>query len=167
MALHGQRSTKLLPDALAFYRCAPYFRGMQLENDPHQTQLRKILPAVIWTGMQESHQQRLKSLIEPYLEKRSRRARDPVLDFLFEYYTFRPTHLYRWSPGIGVGLECNDSNQLPGIRELTLHEGVAWLDRDEFPVKRARSFRWILEVLHNSTKRRPLFGCFEIGRAHV
>ncbi|HLR91379.1 MAG TPA: hypothetical protein VK040_10505 [Balneolaceae bacterium] len=133
---------------------------MQLENDPHQTQLRKILPAVIWTGMQESHQQRLKSLIEPYLEKRSRRARDPVLDFLFEYYTFRPTHLYRWSPGIGVGLECNDSNQLPGFRELTLHEGVAWLDRDEFPVKRARSFRWILEVLHNSTKRRPLFGCF-------
>src|SRR5690625_5841283 len=130
---------------------------MQLENDPHQTQLRKILPAVIWTGMQESHQQRLKSLIEPYLEKRSRRARDPVLDFLFEYYTFRPTHLYRWSPGIGVGLECNDSNQLPGIRELTLLEGVAWLDMDLFTNKRARLIIWILMVIHTCYILRCIF----------
>src|SRR5690625_2112951 len=121
---------------------------MQLENDPHQTQLRKILPAVIWTGMQESHQQQLKSLIEPYLEKRSRRARDPVLDFLFEYYTFRQTHLYRWSPGIGVGLECNDSNQLPGFRELTLHEGVAWRDRHESAVETARLVGCVLDGRH-------------------
>lgn len=133
---------------------------MHLENDQNQTQLRKILPAGKWTGIQKSHQQRLTAIIKPYLEKRSRQVRDPVLDFLFEYYKFRPTHLYKWSPGIGVGLECNDSNQLPAFRELTLREGIAWLDPDHFPAKRVQSFRWILDVLLNSKERRPLFGCF-------
>ena len=28
-----------------------------------------------------------------------------VRDFLFEYYSFRPAHLLRWSPGANVVLE--------------------------------------------------------------
>ena len=35
----------------------------------------------------------------------SRGEKHPVHDFLFEYYSFRPAHLLRWTPGADVLLE--------------------------------------------------------------
>ena len=35
----------------------------------------------------------------------ARHEKHPVYDFLFEYYSFRPAHLLRWTPGFGVLLE--------------------------------------------------------------
>ncbi len=39
------------------------------------------------------------------LRRMSRHEKHPVYDFLFEYYSFRPAHLLRWTPGFGVTLE--------------------------------------------------------------
>lgn len=86
--------------------------------------------------------------------------KDPVLDFLFEYYNFRPTHLYKWSPGIGIGLEYDNAELLPHFSEWTMNDGVARLDPDLFPEKRLHSLRWITEVLQKSREKKPLFGCF-------
>ena len=82
------------------------------------------------------------------------------MDFLFEYYAFRPSALRRWSPGLGVRLELNESGDLPQIRELIVEGDYAYLDVNQFPKKRLKSFRWILQLLINSRSKKPAFGCF-------
>lgn len=110
--------------------------------------------------MMKSHKAALSALLDPYLEKRSRQQKDPVLDFLFEYYAFRPSHLMRWSPGIDAVLEFESEGQLPELSELLIEENSARLDPTLFPIKRKRSIEWTLQLLKQSRIKKPLFGCF-------
>ena len=64
--------------------------------------IRDARPARTWQAQQQAHRARLASVLEPYLERRSRGVKDPVMDFLFEYYAFRPARLLRWSPGFAL-----------------------------------------------------------------
>src|SRR5207253_7220903 len=63
------------------------------------------IPLPEWRRRQAAHRAR----VRPWVEDRTRRAgrgeKHPVYDFLFEYYSFRPSYLARWSPGVGVRLE--------------------------------------------------------------
>jgi hypothetical protein len=120
----------------------------------------KILSEENWITRKNDHEQSLGRIVDPYLEKRSRHQKDPVLDFLFEYYPFRPSHLKRWTPGIGVCLEYTDIDQLPEISELQTNGHKAALDPVLFPQKRCSSVQWILQLLEKSQHRKPMFGCF-------
>lgn len=113
-----------------------------------------------WKQQKTDHQITIAELLDPYLANRSRHMKDPVLDFLFEYYAFRPAHLMRWSPGIGVVLEYGDPADLPELSELTVGENTARLNPDLFPEKRIRSLNWILSLLRKSGSKKPFFGCF-------
>ncbi|MDX1641436.1 MAG: 3-methyladenine DNA glycosylase, partial [Balneolaceae bacterium] len=119
-----------------------------------------VLDEAGWSAQIDHHNESLSKILDPYLEKRSRQEKDPVLDFLFEYYAFRPSHLLRWSPGIGTGLRFDDKSKLPEISELTLADGIARLNPDFFPQKRVRSVKWTLELLEKSDQQKPVFGCF-------
>ena len=113
-----------------------------------------------WSSMKSNHESELGLLLDPYLEKRSRQLKDPVLDFLFEYYPFRPAHLKRWSPGIGRSLQYHDQDKLPEISELSILENRAYLDATYLPQKRVASAKWIVRMLQKSNQKKPLFGCF-------
>lgn len=117
-------------------------------------------PEENWLSKKREHETLLSSILDPYLEKRSRQLKDPVLDFLFEYYPFRPAHLKRWSPGIGRSLQFSDPETLPEISELTLKKNSAFLNLVLLPKKRVRSAEWIVGMLKNSSQKKPLFGCF-------
>jgi hypothetical protein len=119
-----------------------------------------IVPESEWRNTMESHENELAKLLDPYLKKRSMQQKDPVLDFLFEYYAFRPSHLKRWSPGIGMALEISSTSNLPEISELTISDQIAFLDPKHFPEKRIKSIRWTLDLLKKSANKKPLFGCF-------
>lgn len=133
---------------------------MSAQNNYENIHFQQLLPAEQWQERQERHKSRLSSLIDPYLGQRSRHLKNPILDFLFEYYHYRPTHLYKWSPGIGIGLEFEDPERLPPFSEMSFKKGIAWLNPDFFPENRIRSFQRIAEILKNSKDRNPLFGCF-------
>jgi len=131
-----------------------------LHNYEEISTFETVLPESEWTSRMEEHQETLSKILDPYLEKRSRQMKDPVLDFLFEYYAFRPSHLMRWSPGLGVALEfCREEN-LPEVSELRVEESRAFVDPDLFPKKRLKSLQWILELLKKSSTKKPMFGCF-------
>lgn len=117
-------------------------------------------PEEVWLYKKRDHETHLSSILDPYLEKRSRQLKDPVLDFLFEYYPFRPAHLKRWSPGMGRSLQFSNSEHLPEISELTIEEKSAYLNPVLLPSKRLRSAEWIVKMLKNSKGKKPLFGCF-------
>lgn len=113
-----------------------------------------------WQAQEAHHRETIAEIVDPYLEKKQHQHKDPVLDFLFEYYAFRPSHLKRWSPGFGVLLEDADQQSAPPISELTITDSGAYLDLDHFPDNRKSSARWILSLLQNSLEKDPSFGCF-------
>jgi hypothetical protein len=119
-----------------------------------------IIPRHLWKQEQVRHREELSALLDPYLDKRSRQIKDPVLDFLFEYYPFRPSHLLRWTPGIGAALEFEDASELPELSWLKTDGNIAYLDSSLFPEKRLSSIKWILGLLEESRNRKPFFGCF-------
>jgi hypothetical protein len=121
---------------------------------------RTLLHLETWQKECDRHEAELAPILDPYLEKRSRQMKDPVLDFLFEYFPFRPSHLRRWSPGIGVELEITPDATLPEISELVTDGSRARLNPDFFPEKRISSIRWILGLLKESRNKKPFFGCF-------
>ena len=112
-----------------------------------------------WFQRSRLHNARVAAVTDPWLEKRSRQQKDPVLDFLFEYYPFRVSRIKRWSPGIGVTLIYSGSSPLPSD-EFTVEKGLAYLDPAKLSPKRRSSVHWILELLEKSAERKPHFGCF-------
>lgn len=120
----------------------------------------EVLPISEWQQHKTDHEQRVDELVSDYLEARSRQQKQPVMDFLFEYYAFRPSALRRWSPGLGVALELDDKYDLPELSELKVDDGLAYPDPSLFPQKRLRSAKWILGMLRNAQSKKPSFGCF-------
>lgn len=112
-----------------------------------------------WQQKRQQHRQKVGELIDDYLDRRSHQHKDPVIDFLFEYYAFRPSHLKKWSPGLGT-LLIDGSLHDWDFDELTQHGDDVFLDIKHFPEDRTSSLQWIIDMLEQSAERRPSFGCF-------
>lgn len=123
-------------------------------------EIKESIPEAEWNTKKIAHEEQVDELLNDYLEARSRQEKNPVMDFLFEYYAFRPSNLRRWSPGIGVGLEYTGAVELPEISELAIKNGYAYVDTGLFPEKRISSLKWMITMLENTQQSRPSFGCF-------
>jgi hypothetical protein len=110
----------------------------------------------VWQERARNHQARVSEWIDPVLERRSRQARHPVYDFLFDYYSFRPAQLLRWSPGPAVILQDADRVDGPAIWESV--EGGQRLKT--FPDSRRQFVDWAIKFLSSTEKRSPNFSCF-------
>jgi hypothetical protein len=110
----------------------------------------------VWQERARKHQVRVSEWIDPVLERRSRHARHPVYDFLFEYYSFRPAQLLRWSPGPGVILEGAEMTDGAGVWER-LRGGQ---QLKAFPAARRDFVDWAISFLSNTAERSPNFSCF-------
>ncbi|HLR31192.1 MAG TPA: hypothetical protein VK074_01800 [Fodinibius sp.] len=123
------------------------------------TDIHTQLTASEWRRQMTDHEQKISARLDPYLRRRSEQQKDPVMDFLFEYYAFRPSHLRRWSPGLGTLLLGGNAREWQ-FDEMSSRGEDCYLDIAGFPADRISSLQWILDVLRNSGKRRPSFGCF-------
>lgn len=117
------------------------------------------LDADTWRARRSDHEARVDALLEPYLTWRRERGKHPVLDFLFEYYSFKPTRLRRWTPGVGVLLRGARPEDFPHIKHMRFEPQGAWLDTTTFPQKRLSGLRWIHGLLSQTRERPPHFGC--------
>ena len=57
-----------------------------------------------WRALAAKHRHRAEAHTQPVRDRRARGVRDPVGDFLFQYYPYPISLLERWHPGIGVVL---------------------------------------------------------------
>ena len=131
-----------------------------MESVLQDIDFKQVLSEQEWKELQSTHEQRVDDLVGQYLIERSQHKKNPVMDFLFQYYAFRPSMLKRWSPGIGIGLEYSYKEDLPEFEELIIRDDKAWIGLDTFPERRVRSTNWILDMLKSTRERRPSFGCF-------
>lgn len=95
-------------------------------------------------------------MVVAHRTRRSRSEKHPVFDFLWEYYSFKPAQLMKWSPGIGVELR----GDFDGAKEFSpSHNGFA-LDLEKFPFHRLSSALEILEILESTANRAANHACF-------
>src|SRR5690625_7237897 len=54
-----------------------------------------------WRERERAHYARATALTAGHRERRARGEAHPVEDFLWTYYSLKPSHLHRWHPGAG------------------------------------------------------------------
>ena len=113
-----------------------------------------------WRGRQRTHAERLAPFAEERVRRMAAGEKHPVRDFLFEYFSFRPSQLLRWSPGPDCLLE----NARPadvawqGVFE-TRPDGLI-LHASAFPSHRLSFVRWAVDYLNKIAARPAFLGCF-------
>jgi len=132
-----------------------------LLQPPADAMTRVRLDEDVWKQRQKAHLARARTWTVPHRERASHGEKHPVLDFLFEYYSRRPSSLERWHPGMGVALQGSAARAfliLPGYARTAGDEVAA--DPKKLPVHRLDSVRWIASLLRACANRPPSFGCF-------
>ena len=116
------------------------------------------LPRAVWHPRREAELARLRPWAADRVRRMSRGEKHPVHDFLFEYYSFRPAHLLRWSPGANVLLEDATGAEL-GWAEFCSRDGGLVLLPAAFPAHRVPFLRWAVTYLEATLNREPSFAC--------
>ena len=118
-----------------------------------------VLPHAVWKQRACRHEKRVRPWIATYLDRQSRHAKHPVDDFLFQYYSFRPAQLARWSPGPNVAIGVERMSELPGSPSWWQGAGNAWR-LIPFPSARREYLEWATRFLKTTTAREPNLCCF-------
>jgi hypothetical protein len=126
--------------------------ALPLDNDS------RFLRKEAWLERRRKHLSRVQQWVGPFLDRRSRHQKHPVYDFLFDYYSFRPAQLLRWSPGPGVTLEAHLSEINEGFGAW--QEDTRGMRLKPFPSSRLPFVHWALDFLQRSGDRPGNFSCF-------
>lgn len=126
---------------------------------PGTEEISVALPRAVWQHCAGQHAQRVQPWITPYLDQKSRQTKHPVYDFLFQYYSFRPAQLARWSPGPDVTIEAERVQDLPGSAKWWERAADGWR-LVPFPNARREYLDWATRFLEATAVREPVFSCF-------
>jgi len=118
-----------------------------------------VLTETDWRAAARAHEGRLAPILTQHLARRSAGRKHPVIDFLFEYYDFRPAPLRRWSPGFGVALQGAADAFLDRRGFVRTAVGVV-LEPALFPEKQVQATRWMHDLVAATDLRAPFFGCY-------
>lgn len=106
-----------------------------------------------WTAAAAAQERRLAPYLDPHLARREAREPHPVHDFLFTYYSHRPTQLLRFHPGFGVRLR--DAPEYDDVRGYAAGTVTADHLAEQLPL--VRRLHTLLAATH---ARPPHLGCF-------
>lgn len=112
-----------------------------------------------WRRRRDAHVARLRPWAEDRVRRAERGQKHPVWDFLFEYYSLRPGHLLRWSPGVAVELEGATADDTDWPQFAPTARGRV-LPAAAFPPHRREYLEWAVGYLEAVAGRDPQFGCF-------
>src|SRR4051812_36803768 len=99
------------------------------------------LSRLTWEALRDGYRNRMRPWVDARLQRQSRHERHPVHDFLFEYYSFTPAKLLRWSPGVNVILEEARHEELGWTAFQPSGDGL-YLPKSAFPTQRQQYVRW-------------------------
>ena len=111
-----------------------------------------------WPAERAAHLARVTPWAEERTARMARGQKHPIYDFLFEYYSFRPAHLLRWTPGFGVVLEGATRADVQWS-EFTLTDTGLLLPANAFPAHRLSYLEWAANYLGAVLAREPSFAC--------
>lgn len=117
-----------------------------------------------WRTREAAHQARCDALTAGHRERRLRRERHPVEDFLWTYYSVKPAELRRWHPGAGIVLEHAGEDRAAWRYYASIErddpQAHATVDLPAFFAKRDGTTRYIERLLAATLEHTPQYGCF-------
>lgn len=111
-----------------------------------------------WRAEQTAHRNRAIALTNGRRARKQIGERDPVDDFMFEYYPYTPTKLETWFPGAGVMLKVDASDEFD-FPNYTSNGKVCELN-EEYLVRHQVRIDSTLELLRNTQLREATLNCF-------
>lgn len=120
--------------------------------------MNRTLALTSWRGAQSAHKIRASALTSGRRTRKQIGERDPVDDFMFEYYPYTPTKLETWFPGVGITLE-TDSNNTFDFPNYSSNTTTCELDT-QYMIKHQSRIDSTLELLRNTQVREATFNCF-------
>ena len=110
-----------------------------------------------WRERARTHAERVDALVADHLARRRDGTPHPVHDFLFSYYSYKPSQLRRWHPGYGIGLA--GGAEYAERRGYEMADGVAQVS--ETMLAERRDLIAGTHALLTATASRPAnTGCF-------
>jgi len=119
----------------------------------------EMLAEAEWTRRRDRYRQRLTGLLGTYLDRRGGGIPNPVVDFLFTYYTLRPGQLQRWHPGLGVCLSGRAADGYLRLRGYRRTDDGVTVDRAAL-LRRKGTIDFIVGLLDATAGRPAQYGCF-------
>lgn len=111
-----------------------------------------------WRPLEDAHQRRADAATAGHRERAGRGITHAIEDFLYDYYSVRPSRLRRWHPGVGVVIE--DAPEHAQWRFYRASGGGVESDAAAWLRERGETTDRI-ERLLEATASRPMFrGCF-------
>lgn len=126
---------------------------------PPPGEVGKPAEEIDWRAARAAYLARVAPWADDRTARMSRGQKHPVYDFLFEYYSFRPAHLLRWTPGFGVPLN-GATREDVAWAEFVEHDNGLSLPANTFPAHRLSYLQWATEYLDAVLAREPSFACF-------
>ncbi len=118
----------------------------------------EVLKRAEWHELRDAHVARMRRFTGPHQERKLRKEKHPVMDFLFTYYSHRPIRLERWHPGPGIVLE-DAAEYLEFPHYKATPDGVT-LDVESFSQQRQKTVEFVRELLTATLSRPARLGCF-------
>ncbi len=117
-----------------------------------------VYPMKIWLQDRDHYERIASDLVTPLTREARHGQPHLVYDFLFDYYSFRPNQLKRWSPGFGHFLEGATKAEMPGLTHFNVSGG--YIDAGAFPEKRREGLDWVISLLQAMENRPALHACY-------
>lgn len=117
----------------------------------------EVLEERVWRERARTHTERVDTLVADHLARKRERTPHPVHDFLFTYYSYKPSQLRRWHPGYGVGLE--NGHEYADLRGYEMVDGVARVSASML-AERRDLIAGTHALLAATVSRPPNTGCF-------
>jgi len=120
-----------------------------------------VLTAADWRQREAAHAERADALTAGWRSRQRTGEKHPIEDFLFTYYSYRPSVIRRWHPGAGVALAEASADPRAGWRWYVRSPGgVIELDAPRYLAERGHSVGFIETLLSRTASRPGQFGCF-------
>lgn len=113
-----------------------------------------------WLSRRSAHKGRVRPWTQDRVTRATLNHKHPILDFLFTYYSFRPAHLERWSPGADVLLEECSRKEVDWLDNFRDYEGGLAIPGESFPAHRIKYLAWASRYMQSIAQRPASFCCF-------
>lgn len=124
----------------------------------------RILPEAHWTALRDAHHDTVDELLAGHRRRRAANESHPVHDFLFTYYSLRPSRLRRWHPGFGTVLLGADAvkqyRDHPAYERVVIDGEVGVQVARRVLDQRSDTVGFVAALLGATAARTPQLGCF-------
>ena len=125
----------------------------------HRQHLRH-LDAAEWVPRERAHQARADALTAAHRERRSRHETHPIEDFLWTYYSVKPSELRRWHPGAGVVLTGAPVDRAAWRYYTVTATQDVTVELPAYFARRGATVDYVERLVRATLERPPLYGCF-------